>query len=86
MADPVTTSLDVMGGDIGPMQVLPGADIALTRRPDIRYRLFGDEKVVQAAMREYIDAGVEIPIVMPLPWGEDRLAVVRDTMQAVAGA
>ena len=29
MADTVTTSLDVMGGDLGPMQVLPGADIAL---------------------------------------------------------
>ena len=53
MADKVTTSLDVMGGDLGPMQVLPGADIALTRRPDIRYRLFGDEKVVRPILERF---------------------------------
>src|SRR5262249_23572324 len=53
MADTVTTSLDVMGGDLGPMQVLPGADIALTRRPDIRYRLFGDEKVVRPILDRF---------------------------------
>src|SRR6188768_2768242 len=53
MADSVTTSLDVMGGDLGPMQVLPGADIALIRRPDLRYRLFGDEKVVRPLLDQY---------------------------------
>src|SRR5258708_10132813 len=42
-----------MGGDLGPMQVLPGADIALTRRPDIRYRLFGDEKVVRPLLDRF---------------------------------
>jgi glycerol-3-phosphate acyltransferase PlsX len=53
MADTITTSLDVMGGDRGPMQVLPGADIALARRPDIRYRLFGDEKIVRPLLDQY---------------------------------
>ena len=50
---PVTTSLDVMGGDHGPKQVMPGADIALIRRPDLRFRLFGDEKVVRPLLDRY---------------------------------
>ncbi len=32
-----------MGGDHGPDVVLPGAEIALTRHPDISFLLFGDE-------------------------------------------
>jgi glycerol-3-phosphate acyltransferase PlsX len=47
MAATVTTSLDVMGGDEGPAMVIPGAELALIRRPDLRFRLFGDEKVVR---------------------------------------
>ncbi len=31
-----------MGGDHGPDVVLPGAEMALTRHPDISYLLFGD--------------------------------------------
>jgi glycerol-3-phosphate acyltransferase PlsX len=45
MAATVTTSLDVMGGDQGPAMVLPGAELALVRRPDLRFRLYGDETV-----------------------------------------
>lgn len=36
--------------------------------------------------RGYIDAGVEHPILMPMPWGEDRLAVTKATMSAAAAA
>ena len=32
---------------------LPGADIALIRRPDLRFRLFGDEKVVRPLLDRY---------------------------------
>jgi glycerol-3-phosphate acyltransferase PlsX len=46
MTATVTASLDVMGGDRGAEVVLPGAAIALTRHPDLRFRLFGDEAVV----------------------------------------
>jgi glycerol-3-phosphate acyltransferase PlsX len=53
MAETVTTSLDVMGGDEGPDLVIPGADIALIRRPDIRYRLFGNETVVLPLLERY---------------------------------
>ena len=32
--------------------------------------------------RSYADAGVDVPILMTLPWGEDRRQVVSDTMAA----
>jgi glycerol-3-phosphate acyltransferase PlsX len=47
MAATITTSLDVMGGDEGPAMVLPGAQLALERRPDLRFRLYGDGNVVK---------------------------------------
>ncbi|MCK0208593.1 phosphate acyltransferase PlsX [Starkeya koreensis] len=42
MSSTVRIALDVMGGDHGPGVVLPGAEIALTRHPDISFLLFGD--------------------------------------------
>jgi glycerol-3-phosphate acyltransferase PlsX len=45
MPEPMTISVDVMGGDHGPSVTLAGVDLALTRRPELRFRLFGDEKV-----------------------------------------
>jgi glycerol-3-phosphate acyltransferase PlsX len=47
MAATVTASLDVMGGDKGAEIVLPGAALALSRHPDLRFRLYGDEKVAR---------------------------------------
>ncbi len=44
--------------------------------------ILGDADTVAAGMRAYIDAGVDHPVLMPLPWGEDRDAVVADTMAA----
>ncbi len=41
---------------------------------------------VTAFTRGYIEAGVEHPILMPMPWGEDRLAVTQATMSAAAAA
>lgn len=42
MQQPVAISIDVMGGDFGPEIVIPGAAIALAKRPDIRFHMFGD--------------------------------------------
>ena len=42
MVDKVRIAIDAMGGDHGASVVLPGADISLTRHPDIEYLLFGD--------------------------------------------
>jgi glycerol-3-phosphate acyltransferase PlsX len=38
-----TISLDAMGGDAGPEMVVAGAAIALERRPELRFVLYGDE-------------------------------------------
>ena len=42
MSDKVRIALDAMGGDHGPSVILPGADIALMRHPDVEFLLFGD--------------------------------------------
>jgi hypothetical protein len=44
--------------------------------------VMGDADRVGATVREYVDAGVELPVLMPLPWGKDRMAVVDATLQA----
>ena len=47
MPDKVRIAIDAMGGDHGASVLLPGADISLTRHPDIEYLLFGDRAVVE---------------------------------------
>ncbi len=49
----IIASLDVMGGDKGPEIVLPGAELALSRFPDIGYRLFGDEALVRPLLARF---------------------------------
>jgi hypothetical protein len=44
--------------------------------------IMGDHDGVAAAMKAYVDAGVDSPIVMPLPWGKDRMGVVQATLEA----
>ncbi len=44
----------------------------------------GDADRVAAAVAEYEAAGVDHPVIMPLPWGTDRRAVVEATMEATA--
>lgn len=48
--------------------------------------VMGDPSHVHATMQDYVDAGVEVPIVMPLPWGPDRMAVAEATLRAAIGA
>jgi probable F420-dependent oxidoreductase len=48
--------------------------------------VMGDEDTVAATMRSYVDAGVEVPVLMPLPWGSDRRAVTERTVRAAIGA
>jgi phosphate acyltransferase len=47
MSQTVTISLDAMGGDSGPAVVIGGAAIALDRRPDLRFLIFGDENIAR---------------------------------------
>jgi glycerol-3-phosphate acyltransferase PlsX len=46
MASDIRIALDAMGGDHGPSVVLPGAAIALERKPDTRYLIYGDEQMI----------------------------------------
>jgi alkanesulfonate monooxygenase SsuD/methylene tetrahydromethanopterin reductase-like flavin-dependent oxidoreductase (luciferase family) len=48
--------------------------------------VLGDGDTVRDAVRAYIDAGVDVPVLMPLPWGGDRRQVLTDTMEAAASA
>lgn len=48
--------------------------------------VLGDEATVAKAVTAYVAAGVDVPVVMPLPWGHDRQAIVHATMRAAVGA
>lgn len=45
----------------------------------------GTHDEVRAFFNRYIDAGVEVPILMPLPWGPDRETSMIETIEAVQG-
>ncbi|MXN67319.1 phosphate acyltransferase PlsX [Stappia sp. GBMRC 2046] len=53
MADTITISLDAMGGDYGADVVIPGAAIALERRPDARFAIYGNEGTVLPILERY---------------------------------
>jgi len=62
MTKAVTLSLDVMGGDRGPEVVMPGAELALVRCPDLKFILFGDEAKIRPhlASRPRLAAASEV--------------------------
>lgn len=51
MANNVTIALDAMGGDFAPEIVIKGAHIALTRYPDTKFLIFGDEKKITPLLK-----------------------------------
>jgi glycerol-3-phosphate acyltransferase PlsX len=53
MAGDVRIALDAMGGDHGPTTVLPAAAVALERRPDVEFLLYGDEKAIGPILARY---------------------------------
>lgn len=61
-----------------------GALAAISDRMIDAIDIVGDAAHVRASVQAYVDAGVDVPVIMPLPWGEDRLGTVRATMEAVA--
>jgi probable F420-dependent oxidoreductase len=62
-----------------------GAVAAVSDRMVDAIDVMGDEDAVAATMRSYVDAGVEVPVLMPLPWGKDRRAVAERTIRAAIG-
>ncbi len=53
MVENLTIALDAMGGDRGADMVIPGADIARLRYPDIHFLLFGDENIIKPLLKQY---------------------------------
>src|SRR5256885_7550964 len=47
MPHKVRIALDAMGGDHGAAVVVPGAELSLSRHPDIEFSLFGDRAAVE---------------------------------------
>ena len=48
--------------------------------------VMGDADHVRATVQAYVDAGVDVPVLMPLPWGPDRAAFIAETLTAAIGA
>jgi probable F420-dependent oxidoreductase len=48
--------------------------------------VMGDAATVHATMQAYTDAGVDVPVLMPLPWGQDRRAAAEATIRAAIDA
>jgi probable F420-dependent oxidoreductase len=59
-----------------------GAVAAVSDRFVDAIDVMGDEDTVAATMRAYVDAGVDVPVLMPLPWGADRRASAERTIRA----
>ena len=53
MAADIRIAVDAMGGDHGPPVVVPAAAIALVRRPDVSFQLYGDEAVLTPLLGQH---------------------------------
>ena len=62
-----------------------GAVAAVSDRMVDAIDVMGDVDTVAATMRSYVDAGVDVPVLMPLPWGKDRRSVAERTIRAAIG-
>jgi len=63
-----------------------GALAAVSDRMCDAIDVLGDADLVRDTVSAYVDAGVDVPVLMPLPWGGDRRQVITDTMEAAASA
>ncbi|WP_119391588.1 phosphate acyltransferase PlsX [Taklimakanibacter lacteus] len=53
MTGKMTIALDAMGGDAGPEMVLPGAQLASIRHPELRFLLFGHSARLAPLLEKY---------------------------------
>jgi probable F420-dependent oxidoreductase len=63
-----------------------GALAAVSDRMVDAIDVMGDADTVHATMQAYVDAGADVPVLMPLPWGADRRASAEATVRAAVGA
>jgi probable F420-dependent oxidoreductase len=62
-----------------------GAVAAVSDRMVDAIDVMGDEQTAIDTMRAYADAGVDVPVLMPLPWGADRRGSAERTIRAAIG-
>ncbi|MDY0028363.1 MAG: phosphate acyltransferase PlsX [Pseudobdellovibrionaceae bacterium] len=53
MSGHLTIALDAMGGDLGPESVIPGAALALSRNPSLKFMIFGDKSKIIPLLKTY---------------------------------
>ncbi len=63
-----------------------GALAAISERMIQAIDFVGSAEEVTRFVRAYVDAGVEHPVLMPMPWGDDRFAVTESTMRTAVRA
>ena len=63
----------------------PGALSAVSDAMVDGIDIMGDAAHIRDSVQAYVDAGVEVPVIFPLPWAEDRMAGVFETLRAVRG-
>ena len=63
-----------------------GALAAISERMIQAINFIGSDTEVTRFVRTYVDGGVQHPVLMPMPWGEDRLEVTQATMSAATDA
>ena len=61
-----------------------GSVEAISDRMVDAINICGDAATITAAVQAYHDGGVDVPVVMPLPWGEDRVGTIAATVDALA--
>ncbi|MDH5738529.1 MAG: LLM class flavin-dependent oxidoreductase, partial [Gammaproteobacteria bacterium] len=59
-----------------------GALAAISQQMIQAIDFIGSETEVTGFVQQYLDAGVEHPVLMPMPWGEDRRTAAEICMQA----
>jgi glycerol-3-phosphate acyltransferase PlsX len=79
MSKPVRIALDAMGGDVGPEVVIPGAALALERRPDTNFIFFGK----QAVVRPLLDAHPKLAAASTLQHTEIAISMDEKPTQAL---
>ena len=63
-----------------------GALAAISERMIQAIDFIGSSDEVTKFVAGYVDAGIDHPVLMPLPWGDDRRAVTESTMAAAIRA
>lgn len=53
MSGHLTIALDAMGGDLGPEAVVPGAALALQKKKNLRFMMYGDSKKIEPLLAQY---------------------------------